>query len=141
VGGATLVDVTDHASPKILKPVFDGWGYIRLYRNTDGKLAELDTFAIPEAMDVRFAQRFGPLSVHEVATSHQRADVVYSSYYSGGFRVLRIGNDRLQEVGSFIDRGGNTFWGVEVFERDGVEYVAASDVNYGLYLFRYTGAR
>jgi hypothetical protein len=120
--------------------VFDGWGYMRLFRNADGKLTELDTYAIPEAMNVRYVGDFGILSVHEAATSHQRADLVYSSYYSGGLRVLKIADDRLHEVGAFIDRGGNTFWGVEVFERDGQEFVAASDMDHGLYLFRYTGA-
>jgi hypothetical protein len=118
---------------------FNGWGYIHLYGNTNGKIPELDTFAIPEAMDSRFATGFGDLTVHEVATSHQRADLVYSSYYAGGFRVLRIKNKKLEELGAFIDRGGNNFWGVEVFERNGQEYVAASDRDFGLYIFRYTG--
>jgi hypothetical protein len=120
--------------------VFDGWGYIRLFRNADGKLTELDTYAIPEAMNARYVSDFGILSVHEAATSHQRADLVYSSYYSGGLRVLKIADDRLQEVGAFIDQGGNAFWGVEVFERDGQEYVAASDMDRGLYVFRYAGS-
>ena len=31
-------------------------------------LTELDTYAIPEAMDPDFAEGFGDLSVHEVAT-------------------------------------------------------------------------
>lgn len=118
---------------------FNGWGYIHLYRNGTGKLAELDTYAIPEAMDPRFAGDFGALSVHEVATSQRRSDLIYSSYYAGGLRVLRIEKGKLREVGAFIDQGGNDFWGVEVFRRGGKEYVAASDRDYGLYIFRYTG--
>jgi hypothetical protein len=42
-------------------------------------------------------------------------------------------------VGHFIDQGGNNFWGVQVFEHEGQEYVAASDRDFGLYIFRYTG--
>jgi hypothetical protein len=118
---------------------FDGWGYVHLFRNQGGKMAELDTYAIPQAHDPAFATGFGDLSVHEVATSHQRDDLAYFSYYAGGFRVAKIHNDKLVEVGHYIDEGGNNFWGVQVFEKDGVEYVAASDRDHGLYIFRYTG--
>jgi len=120
---------------------FDGWGYVHLFKNSGGKMTELDTYAIPEAHDPRFATGFGDLSVHEVATSHRRADLAYFSYYAGGFRVLQIRGNQLHEVGAFIDRGGNNFWGVEVFQRGGKEYVAASDRDSGLYIFRYTGRR
>jgi hypothetical protein len=83
---------------------------------------------------------FGDLSVHEVATSPQRADLAYFSYYAGGLRVAKIANDQLTEVGHYIDVGGNNFWGVQVFTGpDGKEYVAASDRDLGLYIFRYTG--
>ena len=108
--------------------VFDGWGYVHLFRNGTGKLAELDTFAIPEAMDPAFAEGFGDLSVHEVATSHRDDTLAYLSYYSAGFRVLRIGDDEtLNQVGYYTDPNGNNFWGVQVFDFDGHEYVAASD--------------
>jgi hypothetical protein len=118
---------------------FDGWGYVHLYRNGGGKLAELDTFAIPEAHDQAYVRGFGDLSVHEVATSAVRNDLAYLSYYSGGFRVLKIVNNELVEVGHMIDVGGNNLWGVEVFQSGGKEYVATSDRDYGLYIFRYTG--
>ena len=123
-----------------LASFFDGWGYVHLYRNGSGKLQELDTFAIPEAMNPAFASGFGDLSVHEAATSLTRNDLVYFSYYSGGFRVLKITAGQLQEVGKFIDEGGNNFWGVQVFEHQSQEYVAASDMAFGLYIFRYTGS-
>ena len=122
-----------------VRSYFDGWGYVHLYRNSNGKMAELDTFAIPEAMDERFATGFGALSVHEVAPSAKDDSLVYVSYYAGGFRVMKIEDDRLREVGRFIDQGGNDFWGVQVFTRGGQEYVAASDRDFGLYIFRYTG--
>jgi hypothetical protein len=119
---------------------FDGWGYVHLFRNSNGKMAELDTYAIPEAHDPAFATGFGDLSVHEVATSQRRADLAYFSYYAAGFRVTKIVDNTLVEVGHYIDQGGNNFWGVQVFTGpDGKEYVAASDRDYGLYIFRYTG--
>jgi hypothetical protein len=128
--------VGDHVS---LASIFDGWGYVHLYRNGAGKLEELDTYAIPEAHDPAFANGFGDLSVHEAATSLQRNDLVYYAYYSGGFRVTRIVDDKLVETGRFIDQGGNNFWGAQVFERGGKEYVAASDRDFGIYIFEYTG--
>jgi PA domain-containing protein/LVIVD repeat-containing protein len=118
---------------------FDGWGYVHLFRYGGGKMTELDTYAIPEAHDPAFATGFGDLSVHEVATSATRDDLAYFSYYAGGFRVAKIVADELVEVGHYIDVGGNNFWGVQVFQHDGQEYVAASDRDSGLYIFRYTG--
>ncbi|TMR09693.1 hypothetical protein ETD86_42605 [Nonomuraea turkmeniaca] len=116
---------------------FDGWGYVHLYDRQTMK--ELDTYAVPEAHDPAYATGKGDLSVHEVATSAKQADLAYFSYYSAGFRVTRIVAGKIQEVGHFIDEGGNNFWGVQVFEHNGQEYVAASDRDHGLYIFRYTG--
>ncbi|UVJ40106.1 PA domain-containing protein [Arthrobacter sp. CJ23] len=136
IPGVSLGDIGDVVT---LHAIFDGWGYVHLFDNSAGKMAELDTYAIPEAHDPAFATGFGDLSVHEVATSHQRNDLAYFSYYSGGFRVTKIVDGKLVETGRFIDEGGNNFWGVQVFEKDGIEYVAASDRDHGLYIFRYTG--
>ena len=126
-----------------VKAVFDGWGYVHLYANGKGKLTELDTYAIPQAHDPAYASGFGDLSVHEVAMSEKRNDLAYFSYYAGGFRVTKIvgrgNNARLDEVGHFIDQGGNNFWGVQVWQRNGKEYVLASDRDYGVYIFEYTG--
>ena len=124
-----------------VRAIFDGWGYAHLFRNGEGKLRELDTYAIPEAHDERFAEGFGDLSVHEVAMSGERNGLAYFSYYSGGFRVAKVQDGNLREVGSYVARGGNNFWGVQTFEKDGREYVAASDRDYGLYVFEYTGPR
>ena len=44
----------------------------------------------------------------------------------------------IREAAAFIDEGGNNFWGVETFLRGGVEYVALSDRDKGLYVLRYT---
>jgi hypothetical protein len=122
-----------------IRAFFDGWGYVHLFQNSSGKMSELDTYAIPEAHDPAHASGSGDLSVHEAATSHVRRDLVYFSYYAGGFRVVKIQGGKLTEVGHFIDQGGNNFWGVQVFQRNGKEYVAASDMDYGLYIFEYTG--
>jgi hypothetical protein len=117
---------------------FDGWGYVHLFRNSAGKMAELDTYAIPEAHDPAYADGFGDLSVHEVATSRKSSRLMYFSYYSAGFRVARITEtEKIQEVGRYIAPGGSNIWGVEVFEDAGKEYVAASDRDSGLWIFRY----
>ncbi|HVF78985.1 MAG TPA: PA domain-containing protein [Solirubrobacteraceae bacterium] len=117
---------------------FDGWGYVHLFANTDGKMAELDTYAIDEAHDPAFATGFGDLSVHEVATSKKNTNVAYLSYYSGGLRVVDISSGEIVETGHSIDEGGNNLWGVEVFDDGGTEYVAASDRDKGLYIYKYT---
>jgi len=69
-------------------PVFDGWGYVHLFGLSLGAssatLTEFDTYAIPEAMDPAFAEGFGDLSVHEVATDPTDPDLAYLSYYPGG---------------------------------------------------------
>ena len=123
---------------------FDGWGYIHLFNART--LAEIDTYAIPEALDPAFAEGFGALSVHEVATDPAN-NLVYVSYYAGGFRVLKFGKRGIEEVGHFIDEGGNDFWGVQLVNQndddgkgdDDHPLVLASDRDSGLYIFRYTG--
>lgn len=115
---------------------FDGWGPVRLFNAAT--MEELDTYAIPESRDPAYAEGFGDLSVHEVATSKQEAGLAYLSYYAGGLRVIDVSGKQINEVAAFIDEGGNNFWGVEVFERDGVEYVALSDCDKGLYILKYT---
>jgi hypothetical protein len=117
---------------------FDGWGYVHLYDNEPGKMTELDTYAIPQAHDPEFATGSGDLSVHEVATSARNPALAYVSYYAAGLRVIEIVDDEIVERGFFIDEGGNNFWGVQIFEVGGVEYVAASDRDHGLYIFTYT---
>ena len=82
---------------------------------------------------------WGIRSFQAVATSHERPDLAYLSYYAGGLRVIRIRDGKLVEVGRFVDVNGNNLWGVQVFRHRGQEYVAASDIDFGLYVFRYTG--
>jgi hypothetical protein len=127
-----------------IEAVFDGWGYIRLFRTQipgdvgePGSIRQIDTFAIPESQDPAFATGFGDLSVHEVAIDpNPGKKLVYVSYYAGGFRILEYGNGGLEEVGVFIDEGGNNFWGVEVHNIGKEQYVLASDRDFGLYIFQ-----
>ena len=122
---------------------FDGWGYVRLLdRKT---MEEIDAYAIDEALVDDFAQGFGDLSVHEVAVDPRKRGLAYLSYYSGGLRVIRYGKNGLEEVGHYIDDGGNNFWGVEVHRLrsakkwSGKTLILASDRDSGLWIFRYTG--
>ena len=102
------------------------------------------TYAIDEAHIPAFAFGSGDLTVHEVATDPQSAKFAYLSYYAGGLRSLEIrcqgnsGNCKLVEVGGYLDPDGNNFWGVEAFVRDGCTYIAGSDRDSGLWLFKRT---
>jgi hypothetical protein len=120
--------------------IFDGWGYTHLFRNDGSTLTPVDHFAIDEGIDSRFGTGdFGTLSVHEFATDPTEY-LAYSAYYAGGMRVVRFGDSGMEQVGAFIDEGGNDFWGVEQFTTpQGDRLFAGSDRDYGLYLFRYTG--
>src|SRR5215210_494031 len=135
-----LVSVGDVGNHVTADSVFDGWGYTHLYRNEGNALVAVDHFAIPEALDERFGGGdFGDLSVHEFAADATE-NLAYSSYYAGGMRVLSFGDSGMEQVGAFIDEGGNNFWGVEQFTTpQGERLFAGSDRDYGLYLFRYTG--
>jgi len=119
-----------------IRAIFDGWGYVHLFDATT--MQDLDQYALPEGQDPAFAEGFGDLSIHEVATDPD-TNLAYLSHYAGGFRVLRYGGGELTEVGRSIDEGGNNFWGVEVHKLGGKKYVLASDRDAGLYVFRYTG--
>lgn len=134
---------TASASTEI-KAIFDGWGYVRLFAThipgevgTAGTISQVDTYAMPEAQDPAYASGFGALSVHEVAMDPSDKGLAYLSYYSGGFRVVEYGKNGIEEVGAFIDEGGNNFWGVEVHDVGKEQYVLASDRDYGLYIFQY----
>ena len=128
---------------------FDGWGCVRLL---DGaSLDEIDEYCLDEELDQAFTSGFGDLTVHEVdvprgdpnegaPTADEDSGLAYFSWYSGGFRVAEFDDTGIHEVGAFIDQGGNDFWGVALAEDpNGDRIVLASDRDYGLYIFRYTG--
>jgi hypothetical protein len=146
-GTGTATPAGPEASAVDIKAVFDGWGYIHLFDAQT--FADLDQFAIPESQDEAFAQGFGDLSVHEVATDPDE-DLTYVAYYSGGLRVLSHAGGSLTEVGSFIagpgmtttsgtpvTQHGSNFWGIEVHKHpNGQKYVLASDRDSGLWIFQ-----
>jgi hypothetical protein len=131
---------------------FDGWGYVQLHDARDPNLRIVDSWAVEEALDERFASGFGDLSVHEVKTDPRRGvNLAYYSYYAAGFRVTEFGRRGIEEVGSFIDQGGNDFWGVFPIGdetaghgypgrvRGGRPTILLSDRDFGLYIVEYTG--
>ena len=128
-------------SATTIESLFEGWGFIRLFGTNipkqvgqAGSIRQIDTFARPESQDPAFAAGNGDLSVHEVALDPEER-LAYVSYYGLGFRVLEYGSRGLKEVGAFVDEGGSNFWGVEVHEIDGRQYVLGSDRDFGLYIF------
>jgi len=120
---------------------FDGFGYSWLF-DASPPFTIRDTVAMAEQLQVENATGKGDLTVHEVATGRgPDADLAYYSWYSGGFRVARFDADSIDEVGKFIDVGGNDLWGVQLTDKfvGGDRVVALSDRDYGLYLLTYTG--
>jgi hypothetical protein len=118
--------------------LFDGWGYVHLFDAET--MEELDTYAIDEAHDPDFAFGFGDLSVHEVSVDPVEPGLAYLSYYSGGLRVIRYGDTGIREVGHYIHKDGNNFWGVEThFLPSGKKLILASDIDSGLWIFKFTG--
>ena len=153
--GTALSGIAPGPGPDLITDVeqlFDGWGYVRLFSRSGSTLTEVDTFAIPEAMNPLFAEGFGDLTVHEVAVDPQDASLAYLSYYDAGLRAVQIqctnpadpSTCDLVEVGGFIDQpgtdgvAGNDFWGVETFvdEETGDTIILASDRDTGLWIFR-----
>jgi hypothetical protein len=118
---------------------FDGWGYIHLFDAQT--LGEIDTYAVPETKLEENASGSGTMSVHEV-TFDRNSNLAYLAWYDAGFRVVSYGPGGLEEVGHFIDQGGNDFWGVQLpTTARGADLVLASDRDFGLYIFRYTGPK
>jgi hypothetical protein len=127
---------------------FDGWGYARVIRNSTTEVGQI---TIPETDDPAFAVGFGDLTVHEVEVPRGDANeggpapdddnLAYFSWYAGGFRVDNITDPANPvEVGHYIDPAGNNFWGVALAEdQNGDRIVLASDRDFGLFIFRYTG--
>jgi hypothetical protein len=131
---------------------FDGWGYARLIDTTVPTApTEVGQFNIEETADPAFVTGFGDLTVHEVevprddpnegGTNDDTDKVAYFSWYAGGFRVIDITDPaNPSEIGHYIDAAGNNFWGVALAEdQDGGRIVLASDRDFGLFIFRYTG--
>jgi len=131
--------------------VADAWGYVRLFDSDPaGGFTEIDQLTIPETADPAFASGFGDVTVHEVEVPRGDPNeggphpddgvLAYFSWYSGGFRVAEYDASGITEVGHYIDPNGNNFWGVALAEdENGDRIVLASDRDFGLFIFRYTG--
>jgi hypothetical protein len=129
--------------------VFDGRGCARLVDAS--AMTEIDEYCITEELDPTFAgPEFGDLTVHEVEVP--RADpneggaapddgaLAYFSWYAGGFRVASFDATGIEEVGHYIDPKGNNLWGVALAkDQNGDRIILASDRDFGLFIFRYTG--
>lgn len=133
---------------------FDGRGPFHLLDHES--MEEIDAFAPPEVHDPAFAQGFGELTMHNVEADPTR-DLAYISWYALGFRVLDFsactsrGGDGdfsnqdqpgcVEQVGAFIDEGGNDFWGIhQALDHPGdSDLILLSDRDRGLYLLKFTG--
>jgi hypothetical protein len=127
--------------PVDISAVFDGWGYTHMYKTdlTPGKkMEEVDFYAPMEGQSPAYAEDFGDMTVHEVATDPDRS-LVYVSHYALGMRVLSYGKNGLTEVGKFVESGGSNYWGVEVHKRGGQTYILGSDRDRGLRVFKFNG--
>jgi hypothetical protein len=132
---------------------FDGWGYTRVVDTSRASApSEVGQITIPETADPAFAAGFGDITVHEVEVPRGDPDeggpapdddkLAYFSWYSGGLRVIDFTDPANPiEVGHYIDPEGNNFWGVALAEdQNGDRIILESDRDYGLFIFRYTGA-
>ncbi len=127
--------------PVDISAVFDGWGYTHMYKTDltkDAKMQEVDYYAPEEGQNESFAENFGDMTVHEVATDPD-ANLVYVSHYALGMRVLRYNDAGLTEVGKFVEQGGSNYWGVEVHKFGGKTYILGSDRDRGLRIFTFNG--
>ena len=135
----TTSGATGPAQPVDMSATFDGWGYTHLYGtapDANKKLPEIGRYAPAEGQNPAFADGFGDLSVHEVATDPDK-NLVYVSHYALGMRVLEYGAFGLKEVGAFVEKGGSNYWGVEVHKMGGKTYILGSDRDRGLRIFEY----
>ena len=94
-GSASETDGTNTpAGPSVpvdMSAVFDGWGYTHMYKTNlaeGAKMTEVDFYAPEEGQLEAFAENFGDMSVHEVATDPGR-NLVFVSHYALGMRALR----------------------------------------------------
>jgi hypothetical protein len=128
--------------PVDISAVFDGWGYTHVYATdlTPGaKMKEVDFYAPPEGQSQAYAENYGDMTVHEVATDPDK-DLVYVSHYALGMRVLSYNNNGgLKEVGKYVEAGGSNYWGVEVHKMNGKTYILGSDRDRGLRIFTFGG--
>ena len=127
--------------PVDISAVFDGWGYTHMYKTdlTEGaKMEEVDTYAPDENQDEAFAENYGDMTVHEVATDPGQEPRLRLALRARHARAL-VQRRRLKEVGKFVESGGSNYWGVEVHKMNGKTYILGSDRDRGLRIFTFGG--
>ncbi|HZC99071.1 MAG TPA: PA domain-containing protein [Actinomycetes bacterium] len=143
-GGEQAPGIGDVGAKVEVSSLFDGWGPFHLLNN--GTMEEIDAYAPSEVYDEAVAQGFGDLTMHNV--EHFGPGKAVISWYSLGARVLDFSacgmtSDPgcIQEVGRFVDEGGNNFWGVHVAWDHPTHpgLILESDRDLGLYILQYTG--
>jgi hypothetical protein len=125
--------------PVDMSAVFDGWGYTHMYKTSftkGAKMTEVATYAPREGQLEAYAENFGDMTVHEVATDPDK-NLVYVSHYALGMRALSYTSGGLKEVGAFVEAGGSNYWGVEVHKMNGKTYILGSDRDRGLRIFTF----
>ena len=144
-GSASETDGTDTppgpSVPVDISAVFDGWGYTHMYETNlaeGANMKEIAFYAPPEGQLDTYAENYGDMTVHEVATDPDK-DLVYVSHYALGMRVLSYNAGGLKEVGKFVEAGGSNYWGVEVHKMNGTTYILGSDRDRGLRIFTFNG--
>ncbi len=136
-----VTSVSQPSVPVDISAVFDGWGYTHMYRASltpGAKMTEVATYAPDENQSATYAENYGDMTVHEVATDPD-ANFVYVSHYALGMRVLSYSDSALKEVGAFVEAGGSNYWGVEIHKLGGKTYILGSDRDRGLRLFTFGG--
>lgn len=131
-------DIGDIGPTIRVESFFDGWGPLHLL--DAATLDEIDAWAPTEVFDPAFAQGFGDLTMHNVEADPDE-NLAYISWYSLGLQIVRFDETGITPVGHYIDPGGNDFWGVHVAADHPTEagLILASDLDSGLWIFRYTG--
>ena len=93
---------------------FDGWGYAHLYDANTSE--EIDAFAIPEALDERYADRLRrPVDPRVRDRSDHEPGVLRRTTRAACGSSASAAPAGWSRSGSFIDADGNNFWGVEQF--------------------------
>ena len=120
--------------------VFHGWGYAHQFEYGSGTLKEVGKpYAVPEGIDEKFALGYGDLSIHEWATDPDQ-NLAYASYYAAAC-ASSASTATASRSRATTSRAAAATSGASSSSRPraGERLIAASDRDFGLYIFRYTG--